>query len=416
MSMSDWKPYLIAAVTGLLIGIEREKTHPRSSTMGVRTFLLIALLGAFAGGLKETAIAFSIAIFALALIVVSYFNQTRTYKTGLDRGLTTEFAAGLVFGLGFIAHQSPTLAALLGPVIGVVLFSKKILHRFSHALKESELEAALLILLLGVVAIDLLPNRLVDPWGIFNPQKFGYLVLILAVLEFVSYFFTKLLGEKSGSVLVGFLGGFVSSTAVLLSSARQSKKNPKNLRNFVQSALAAKIAAIVQLLVIVGMVSPTLLYQLFTPMGLIIAYGATFLFYVSRGKGAKAPTSALSLRSPLDLRGVLRLATLLAAILAAVSFAKLWFGDQGTLVIAFLTGLFELHGITLATATMFNHQILDLQGAKTAILLGTGASFAAKIAISWGLSTQPFARTLTLAFFPMLAIAFLFGLLPFLMH
>lgn len=399
-----WQPYLIAVFIGLLVGIERERVHPSQKAMGVRTFLLISLLGAIAGGVEATWLAAALTVFALSLILIAYFSQTISSDPHADRGLTTEFAAGIVFCLGYAAHASPTLSALMGPVVALILFSKRSLHRFTHAIKSSELEAALLLLLGGVAVTNLAPDAVIDHWGIFNPRKFGYLVLTLATLEFSSYVMVKMVGQKKGSLLVGFLGGLVSSTAVLLSSARRAKESPAAWRTLLGSTLAAKFAAIVELLLIVGVIAPPLLVVSAAPVGagLVACVGALVLVVRKDGQAGGA---GLTLKSPLDWRGVLRLSILLAAILASISLAKLWLGDEATLALSFLTGLFELHGISLANATMYQQGHLGLGSAGLNITLALAASLVAKIVIAWIIVGGRFARWLTAVFcFMVLAI------------
>ena len=69
--MIEWQAYLISAVIGLLVGIEREKAQPRAKTMGVRTFLLLSLLGAVAGGLHDFWLTIVLYVFALTAILLS---------------------------------------------------------------------------------------------------------------------------------------------------------------------------------------------------------------------------------------------------------------------------------------------------------------------------------------------------------
>ena len=52
--------------------------------------------------------------------------------------------------------------------------------------------------------------------------------------------------------------------------------------------------------------------------------------------------------------GIFRFSIALGAILALVSLAELRLGKEATFTISFLTGLFELHGISLANATLFS--------------------------------------------------------------
>lgn len=400
--MTFWQPYIIASVIGLLVGMEREKSHGPTETLGVRTFVLVSVLGAVSGGMKNPWLSLLIAAFALGLILISYFNQTKTMSTQVDRGLTTEFAAGIIFCLGFAAHQSPTLAATIGIMVAVLLISKRSFHTFSHKIKHSELQAALLLLLGGILVVGVAPDKSVDTWGIFNPRKFGYLIVTLASLEFSSYVLTKIIGEKKGAIVFGFLGGFVSSTAILLSSAKQSAKYPDRWRTNLSSALAATLASLIELLLIVAIISQELFLHILVPIGSGIILGVIFLFFLSRKIANENFTHAL--KTPLDWKGVFRLSILLGAILAAISITQLWLGDQAALIVSFITGFFELHGVSMANATLFRQGKLLLQSAVMSVLIATIGSLLAKIGISWFVNRGAFARNLTFFLAPMIGV------------
>jgi uncharacterized membrane protein (DUF4010 family) len=388
-----WQPYLIAIVIGLLVGIERERTHSHQKELGVRTFLLISLLGAVAGGLQITWISVLVTAFALGLILIAYFTKTHGGIATPDRGLTTEFAAGVVFVLGVAAHEAPALSAIIGPVVALILFAKKSLHRFSHAITRSELEAALLLLLAAVVIINLVPDTVIDPLGVFNPRKFGYLVLTLALLEFSSYVLTKVIDEKKGSLIIGFLGGLVSSTAVFFSSAKRASQVPSSWRFALCTTIAAKLASLIELLLIIGLISGPLLQQLLLPIAAGLVVGSIALAIFSRTP--QQSDSELKLRSPLDWIGVFRLSVLLALILGAAALAKQWLGESATLVLSFLTGMVELQGISLANATMFTQGSLSIETARISVVLAVISSLSAKIFLSWIIGRGTFSRALT---------------------
>lgn len=276
----QWQPYLIAVTVGLLIGIEREKSHPSKSSLGIRTFVFIGLLGSVAKGIQKPWLEALAAAFCFGLILISYFNETRDKAKNVDRGLTTEFAAGLVFCLGYAAHELPALTAVIGPAVALILFSKTTLHRFTRSVKPVELETALLLLLGAVVVVNLVPDAVIDPWGIFNPRKFGYIILTLAAFEFSSYAIAKVIGEKKGSLFIGFLGGFVSSTAVLLASAKRAKTYPEEWRSPLCAALAATLAALVELGLIVGLISTSLFLRLLPSLGAGLLFGTVALIVV----------------------------------------------------------------------------------------------------------------------------------------
>jgi len=369
--------------------------------MGVRSFLLLSLLGSLAGGLSEIWISSLISLFALSLIVVSYFNQTRkTYKES-DFGLTTEFAAGIVFCLGYLTHKSPTLSALVGPLVAVVLFSKKTLHQFTKSLKPAELQAALLLFLFAVVVINLLPPESVDPWGIFYPKKFGYLIIILASFEFLTYVIAKIFGEKKSLILTGFLGGFASSTAVFVSSMRHAKSHPKHTSDYAAAAIAAKIASMLELLVILFFLSKGLFTKLLIPVLASSATGAIFVFFITRSQAAHK-NSALILKSPLDWKGVFRLSIILAAILALISWSKIQFGESASMIVSFLTAAFELHGVTIANATLFAQKQIELNASSANIVFAICASILAKILMALAFERGPFFKKLSGVFFAML--------------
>lgn len=404
--MNFWQPYLIAILVGMLVGMERERSHAAAETMGFRTFLLISLMGAVAGGAQNTWLPVLITIFVFGLILISYFTQTNTQTPNVDRGLTTEFAAGMVFALGYTSHSHPILSALLGPAVALLLFSKKKLHRVIRAIRSSELEAALLLLLMAVAIVNVVPDKVVDPWGIFNPQKFSYLVLTLGVLEFSSYVIVKAIGVGKGSVVVGFLGGLVSSTAVTLSSAKQFSKQPDSWSHFVISTVAAQAAAFVVLLFLVYFASPRLATELLPAVGsAIIACGAaTVVLY----KKNNPQSVQFEIKSPLDLRGVLRLALLLAAILAAVSISQKWIGSSAVYTLSFVTGLFELHGVSLANSTLFAQQQLSERVTTISIFIAIIASLISKVIIAWIFAKGKFARVLTVVFAVVAAVVTFF--------
>lgn len=392
--MAFWQPYLIAVLVGLLVGIERERSHPQAKSMGFRTFLLISLLGAVAGGTNNTWLPILLGLFVFGLILISYFTQTKnTQSVDVDRGLTTEFAAGMVFALGYAAHKQPVLSAFLGPAVALLLFSKKKLHHLIRAIRPSELEAALLLLLMAVAVINVVPDTVVDPWGIFNPRKFGYLVLTLGMLEFSSYVIMKVIGVGKGSMAIGFLGGLVSSTAVAVSSAKQVSQEPESWGHFVISTIAAQAAALVVLFFIVFFASPQLATVLLPGVGTaILACGIAIVFLY---KKARALTTRFEIKSPLDMRGVLRLSLFLAVILAAVSVSQKWIGASAVYTLSFVTGLFELHGISLANSTLFAQNQLTDRVAANSICIAVIASLFSKVILAWIFAKGQFAKALT---------------------
>lgn len=87
------------------------------------------------------------------------------------------------------------------------------------------------------------------------------------------------------------------------------------------------------------------------------------------------------IKSPLDLKNVASLSIFLIAILIVINVAQLFTGELGSLIVSFLTGLFELHGLSLANAVMHRENKILIQDALLNITVAMCASFVAKAII-----------------------------------
>lgn len=259
-------------------------------------------------------------------------------------------------------------------------------------LTRGEFQSALLLFLLGVL-VRVIPDRVVDPWGVFNPKSFATIVLVLGALEFLSAILAKLFTERSSRLLIGFVGGLVSSTAVILSSARESRVTHGGTRARYIPLVAAQIASFVELLLIAAMISPVLFWRVLPPVAVSTALAAVGLAVLSwKAEPVKAP---LALHSSLDWKGVFRLSLLFAAMLAFIAVAKRALGDRGALAFSMIGGAFELHGVTLANATMLAQNQTSLDAASFNVLVAATSSLLAKILINLMVARNRFALIAT---------------------
>src|SRR5574337_1501266 len=137
------QPFAIAVALGLLIGIERERSHPPGmQALGLRTFVLLSLLGAIASASKLPFVAAGITLFAGAIIVLGYLRSTRGLRKDNGIGITTEVSAFVTYGLGMMAQYDPLTTLLIGLIVVILLLAKKRLHAFSRErLRSEELQA-----------------------------------------------------------------------------------------------------------------------------------------------------------------------------------------------------------------------------------------------------------------------------------
>jgi len=379
-------PFAISFFTGLLIGIERERAHAvGAQAIGVRTFILLGLLGTLAAKINEPALTLGLTAFAIGAILAGY--QRSTKQGGGDIGLTTEVSACVVYALGYLSVGDPTLGASLGVVTLLVLVSRASLHGFAReTLRASEVNAAVVLLVFAFVVIPFLPDRTLDPWELANPRRLALLVTVISGMQFAGYVAGRLLGSAQGAVLTGVLGGLVSSTAVFLMLAGHARKGASRPMLGASTALFATCSSLVALVVLMLAGSAQLGGLILLPVGAMVVTGA--LLGVLYARGAPGGEEHLQSQNPLDVKAALKLGLMIGALLMAVASAQRMFGAAGAQWVALLGGLFELQGVSLAAAVLYGEGHLGLADAERAIAIAIGASFLSKFAIIWGVGRR----------------------------
>jgi len=350
------KPFLLSLALGLMIGIERERAfagEQRHVPFGARTCALIALLGTLAAHLGG-GVAVVLAACVAALVVAAYVRPTGNGV--VDSGTTTEVAAVLTFGLGWLSHAEPRLAALLGVVVVLVLWLKPRIHAFAHqGLSDQEVQAALTFLVIALVVLPLLPNRTVDPWAIANPSKLWLMFVLIAGVGFAGYIAVRALGPARGLATAGLFAGFVSSTAATLSLSQRAKAQPEFARAFATGIVLANVASAISQTLIASIVNPPLAHDAVILLGAPIVVGVIgtvgAIRLLTRREGA-APGADFRLANPLELKPAFAMAAMFALVLAAAAIAGRVFGAYGVIATAAIAGTNDVHAATLAAATL----------------------------------------------------------------
>lgn len=377
--LAEFHPFAISLILGLLIGIERERSHPGGAqTMGVRTFPLVSLLGTLAAYTSEVWLSVLLGAFSLGLILIGYLRSSQTPDA--DFGLTTETAAAVVFATGYIIYENPALGAALGMAVLAILISRKWLHRFvTSTLRSSEVQAASTLLILGFGVAPFLPNEPVDPWGLIVPRTLAMLTMLVGIVQFSGYALMRAFGARAGMALSGLLGGLVSSTAVFFSLGTVLRMSPASQNAAFAGALLAIVGMTLELLLILAGASLVLLQNML-PVCIASACTGIAIAIVINRTGSEAHSQN---GKPLDWKALVKLTLLIFGMLAAVEIARRTVGAEAVQVVSFLTGLFEVHGISLATAVVFSEGKLVLSDALLSLKLALLATYASKLIILW---------------------------------
>jgi uncharacterized membrane protein (DUF4010 family) len=354
------RDFAIALFIGMLVGIEREKRKTSSDPVvigGIRTFMLLAEAGAISAWLAThvgSAWIFVGGLVAVTgLVVAGYLANAREHPESL--GLTTEAAAIAVYLLGgatLFGH--PEVAVGLAITTSALLAFKEPIHGLVEKIGSEDLYAGLKLLIASFIALPLLPNEALDPWGALNPYQLWLLVILISSLSLVGYIAVRWLGQGRGTAVTAVAGGLVSSTAVTLAFARRSREQPRGGALLAGGIVLAWVVMFARVLVEVAVVNRELLLPLAIPLAAMGAAAALAALWLLRGGSrATGPQAAgeVSLRNPFSLRSAIRFALVFAAVLLVVALMQTYFPGRGLYAVAALAGLTDVDAITLSMAS-----------------------------------------------------------------
>jgi len=346
----------LALVIGGLVGLQREHAGGGKAELfaGVRTFALIALIGA-AGALLGEILAHPWAFLVLLavvglLIVVSH--GISSWRGAI--GLTTEMAALLTFLIGAFCYWGMIeLAAALGVTVTVLLSFKGELRRFAQQLTHADVLAALKLAVITAIVLPLLPNQTfgAPPWDAFNPYRVWLMVVLVSGVGFAGYVLMKRLGSGKGIGLTGFLGGLVSSTAVTLSFAQRGRREAALGRALALGIVASWTVMFGRVLVVVSVANAELLPRIVLPMAVAGLVGLLYSLVLLRA-GRHGEAGALEVEAPFELGPAVRFGLLYAGILIAARAAHLYLGDLGVYLSSVVASVADVNAITLTMAEL----------------------------------------------------------------
>jgi uncharacterized membrane protein (DUF4010 family) len=386
----------LAGLTGLAIGIEREwsghASGPRARFAGVRTFLLLGLVGGIGGAVAATGwtgLAAALTGTAALLAVVAY--AVASAQTG-DRDGTTETAALLVLGTGALCGLGHGgLGSGVAVVAALALAEKSRIRQWVGRIGPAELYAALRFAVLALVVLPLLPAGPFGPNGAVRPRELWSMVLLVSGLDFLGYLARRTTGAERGYGLAGLLGGLVSSTAVTLSFGRRSRARPEDGAALAVGVLAACTVLLPRVLAISAAIAPAVAGHLLwyaVPPAIV---GAGFVAVALRRGRAHAGTVEPEERSPLRLLSAIQLVVVFQVVLLAVPWARDLWGATGVLASAALLGLTDVDALTYSMARLGSTG--DPALAARAIAVGILANTLLKLALTLALGAPRFRRT-----------------------
>jgi uncharacterized membrane protein (DUF4010 family) len=418
MDLTVTRRLAIALAIGLIIGMERgwagRESNEGLRIAGIRSFGFVGLFGGIsallAGQLGVSVLA--VAFLGLALIVTVSYGLT--VQQSQDFGITTELALLITFMLGVMAGKGFEAEALaVAVVMAVLLGFKQELHQSLARLDRQELLATLQLLLIAVVALPLLPDRALGPWGALNPRAIGLLVLLIAGTSYVGYFAMRLLGARVGLLATAILGALVSSTAVTVSFGRMARRGQGNLALLGAGISLASGTMALRILVEVSIVNPSLLPLLIPPIAILAIIPLLAAGAIALRTPATESSSEVKLKNPIDLGSALGYGAVLAVLFVLIRAVEAWFGNAGIYALAALSGITDVDAVSLSLAQATQAD-LPLKVGTTGILIAAMVNTLVKAILATVIGGWKLARwcasILLAALSLSLAIAFLTSL------
>ncbi len=373
--------FLTSLAIGLLVGLERER-HPESKA-GVRTFALISLSGALCSLLGEKA---GSALLLVAGLLACAGGVLSAYRAdgdaNWDSGTTTVVAAIVTYCLGAATwYGYDDLAVSLAIVVTVLLHFKTEIEGFSIRLTPKDIASVLQFAVLSLVILPVVPNEGFGPYGAFNPYHLWMMVVLISAVSLAGYLAWRLLGGKGPVLLLGALGGLVSSTATTLVYSRGAHGKPELEGTAATVILLANLVKLLRIMVLAIAVMPSILPALLPSLlaGIVVTLPAAWVTWRRHAEGEALENPELT--NPTDLPVALGFGVAYAAVLLAAAWLNDLAGAMGVYAVAMVSGLTDVDAISLSSFRLFGNGSVTAASAVMAIVVATVTNAVTKAGI-----------------------------------
>jgi uncharacterized membrane protein (DUF4010 family) len=358
---------LVSLGIGLLVGFEREWAH---KDLGVRTFALISLLGMLAALQSQPFAWIGLGAVVILIAVMNAGNLLlrRDLEMTTCVALIVTYTLGAMVGAGHVF--TPTASAIL---MTLLLALKPQLSRFAGGVTSEEIRGAVLLGLLGFVIYPLLPNRDVDPWGLFNPREVWLTVILIAGLGFVNYVLLRLFSAR-GLYYTAVFGGLVNSTATVAELVTAlAGSPPENQTILTTLTLTTVLAMFVRNLVLMAVFSPLAAWKAVWPIAAMCVFTALAALRERSRDGARFELPS-RITSPISIGKIVRFGSLFLAIEIFGGLSLRWLGEAGSVAVSFIGGLVSSASATAAAGSLAAHGELPARTAAICVVLSSIAS------------------------------------------
>lgn len=389
---------------GLLIGLEREWAHKEA---GIRSFTITALLGTLAWLVEPTLAIIEVGVVVVIIVLVNIYSlrEKQPLQITTSLALATTNVLGILVGGG-----SFFLAFACAIVVTAFLSWKTEIVAFTSKLTVVEIRGTLLMGFISAVVYPLLPDGYVDQWKLINPRSIWLTVIIVSALSFLNYALLRQFGMK-GMRYSAILGGLVNSAAVAILLGDELKNDADTAQTLPTNFLLADVAMIFRnagLLVIfswaVGPMASIDTVILLGPMMALAAILALFNLLLAEKK-SQQPRHPIPLRSPLELRSVLRFTVLFFSLTVFSGLGEIAFGAVGFLVVVVVGALASAASSAVLVGTHVQMHAMAPGSAAVALYLASVVGLIENVVIIYAVTrNRTMAARLSLLTLPIVCV------------
>ena len=382
--------FLLLLGLGFFFGLAFEEFYAEPRPGGIRSFPLLALIGALLYRLDTNRL---LPLTAGLQVLGAWLSCHYWRHIGeIDRegrpnvGLMTAICNMLAYLLGPAAFTEPPWVAIGITVVAVLLLTaREKLHGFARGLKVDEIVTAGKFLILTGLVLPFLPRTPVTSLTDLTPYQVWLAVLAVCTVSYASYLLQRYVAPHEGGLWAAVLGGLYSSTATTVVLARHARADPALLGQAQTGIILATSIMYLRILIIVAMFNQSLAVTLapgligLTVLGLSLA---GIWYWLGAGPTGTS-TGAQSSGNPLELNSALIFALLFILVSLAGAWTRLRFGEAGLFGLAGIVGLTDIDPFVLSIAEGGTEPV-PIATAATAILIAASSNNILKAAYTVG--------------------------------
>jgi uncharacterized membrane protein (DUF4010 family) len=291
-------------------------------------------------------------------------------KSSWDLGTTTVAAAAVTYCLGAATwHGSAEIVIAIAIVATVLLHFKSEIEGFSVKLTPKDIASLLQFAVLSLVILPVVPNTGFGPYKALNPYHLWLMVVLISAVSLAGYVAWRLLGGKGPVLLLGALGGLVSSTATTLVYSRGARGKADLEGTAATVILLANLVVLLRLSVLAVAVMPSILPTMVPVMlaGLVATLPIAWATWRKHAGGEVLENPELT--NPTDLPVALGFGVAYALVLVAAAWLNDLAGVAGVWAVAMVSGLTDVDAISLSSFRLFGDGRVTAAGAVMAIVV-----------------------------------------------